>query len=284
MIEKIFIPTVCRADRQVTYNSLPKSLQEKVVFVVQAWEREQYKYDAEYLVLPEDITLDCYNALSRTRRLIYEAGKNIQYCMIDDDFTFLRRNAKYWTGESNMEKSKRKCTDDDMFDMFAKFQEWLDSGVTVCGCGMSASFPDSKEYIDNTSVCGSYWINGKDFAEHLDDMHLTKVRTAEDDLLLLGLLTRGYRTRKSNEFIFDNHSVADANEKSAIWDAAEFESVHNDHKFIQSLYPKYFKILYDENGKREAGGYRDFGKRSIKWKQAYKDSQNTNTTLDAFFS
>jgi hypothetical protein len=56
MINKIYIPTVCRVDNQITYNNLPKELQKKVVFVVQEWERNQYKIDAEYFVLPSDIT------------------------------------------------------------------------------------------------------------------------------------------------------------------------------------------------------------------------------------
>ena len=282
MIEKIFIPTVCRADRQITYNCLPKELQSKVVFVVQEWERDQYHYDAEYLVLPKEITLDSENPLSNTRRLIYEAGKNMQYCMFDDDLSFVRRNSKYWSGNSNMEKSVRKSNEDDVREMFDVIQNWLDGGLTVCGCGMRSTPPNTKQYNDNTSVNGTYWFNGTHFADDLDDMHLTEVHTAEDDLLLLGLLTRGYTTRRSCEFLFDNQSVASLKEESAVWDNLEFDKVHNDHKFIQSLYPKYFKILYDSEGKRESGGYRNFGKRSIRWNKAYKDSQKNSNTLDEF--
>ena len=64
MINKIYIPTVCRVDNQITYNNLPKELQKKVVFVVQEWERNQYKFDAEYYVLPSDITIGSKNALA----------------------------------------------------------------------------------------------------------------------------------------------------------------------------------------------------------------------------
>ena len=71
MIEKIYIPTACRVNNQVTYNNLPKELQEKVVFVVQEWERDQYQYDAEYIVLPPEIKIGAKNALSRTRKIIY---------------------------------------------------------------------------------------------------------------------------------------------------------------------------------------------------------------------
>lgn len=95
MINKIYIPTVCRVDNQITYNNLPKELQKKVVFVVQEWERNQYKFDAEYFVLPSDITIGSKNTLARTRKIIYEMGKEQRYAMLDDDLQFKRRNSKY---------------------------------------------------------------------------------------------------------------------------------------------------------------------------------------------
>ena len=56
-LDKIYILTCRRVDDQITYNALPQKLKEKVCFVVQDWEREQYNYDAEYLVLPKDIQI-----------------------------------------------------------------------------------------------------------------------------------------------------------------------------------------------------------------------------------
>ena len=206
MIEKIFIPTVCRVDDQITYTSLPKELQKRVVFVVQAWERDQYKYDAEYLVLPEEITLDSHNALARTRKIIYDTGKNMKYAMFDDDIIFKRRNAKYWTGKSTMETSRRVSTHDDIIDMFNTFDTWLDE-VTLCGCEVTSLPPTHKPYLDNTKIACAYWFNGKDFAKDLDDMHLTDVKVSEDVLLLLGLLSRGYKTRLSSEFLNTNYSI-----------------------------------------------------------------------------
>ncbi len=59
-LDKIYILTCRRVDDQITYNALPQKLKEKVCFVVQDWEREQYNYDAEYLVLPKDIHVDTH--------------------------------------------------------------------------------------------------------------------------------------------------------------------------------------------------------------------------------
>ena len=273
MIDKIYIPTACRVDNQVKYNNLPRELQEKVVFVVQEWERDQYNYDAEYLVLQPDIKIGTKNALSRTRKVIYETAKNERYAMLDDDLHFKRRNSKYWNGVSNMEKSSRVCTEDDVLEMFETYNNWLDNGITFCGCAQQNNPPFHNIFEDNRAMSSCYWINGSDWADKIEEMRLDEVRVAQDVLLIIGLLSRGYRNRVSNEFIFANQSIASKKEKSIHWDQTEFDEVHENHKLIQSMYPKYFKILYDESGNRIQGGFRDHGKTSVKWSQAYKDSQ-----------
>ena len=42
MIEYIYIPTLGRSDKQVTYNSLPDEWKEKTILVVQKHEEEIY--------------------------------------------------------------------------------------------------------------------------------------------------------------------------------------------------------------------------------------------------
>ena len=278
MIDKIFIPTVNRVDNQIAYNHLPDELKSKVVFVVQSWEREQYKYDCEYLVLPENITTDHPRAISHTRREIYEAGRNIRYAMIDDDITFARRNAKYWTGESNMEMSKRPATEDDVLEMFETFDKWLDE-VTFCGPGFIENPPGGKAYSTNTSMSSAYWINGADFSDDLDDMKLTEVKVAEDVVFILSLLTRGYANRVSQEFCMVNNSVTKKFD-SVVWDDQTRETVLRDHKVIEGMFPGIFKILYETDGTRVDGGFRNFGKSRIQWSKAFKSS----TSLEEYMN
>jgi len=282
MIEKIYINTVCRPKNQITYNNLPRELQKRVVFVVQEWERDQYDYDAEYLVLPPDISIKNKNALSRTRKVIFEKAKNERYALLDDDLHFKRRNSKYWNGISNMDMSSKVCSDEDVLEMFETFDSWLSNGVTFCGCAQQNNPPFSNPYEDNRSLSSCFWINGYDWKDKIEEMRLDEVKVAQDVLMIIGLLSRGFRNRVSNEFIFANQSLASKKEKSIQWDETMFDEVHENHKFIQSMYPKYFKILYDSDGNRIPGGFRDMGKISIKWSQAYKDSQLN--TLDDFFA
>ena len=117
MIEKIYIPTVRRAENQITFNNLPDELKKRVVMVVESGERHLYNYDCEYLEIPEEI-VGKWTQLAETRKLIHKHAGNIKYAMVDDDVVINRRNTKYWTGISNMDKSRRKATKDEISLMY----------------------------------------------------------------------------------------------------------------------------------------------------------------------
>jgi len=275
MVDKIFIPTCNRVDSQITYDNLPDVLKEKVCMVVQAWERDQYTYPCEYMVLPDtdEYHFSHYYCMAKTRKLIYEAGQDMTYAVIDDDLLFARRNAKYWNGGvSTQEMSKRKCTHDDILEMFSRYDEWLDvAGVTICGCGHDENAPSGREFATNTSLGSALWINGRDFKDELPELDLVNVRIGEDTYFILQMLSRGYGNRVSQEFIFNNQSVKKKKFiKSDIWDTQTFEDTHRDHKYIASKFPDTFKILYDANGERVKGGFRDCGKLSIMWTKTFK--------------
>jgi hypothetical protein len=278
MIEKIFIPTVHRVDNQITYNNLPKDLQRRIVFVVQAWERDQYKYDAEYLVLPntKEYHYSDYYCLARTRKLIYEHGRNIKYAMLDDDVRFYRRNLKYFGQSSNMERSKRLCDENDLLEMFELYDNWLsEEDVTVCGCSFIENHPGDKIYRNNASLSSALWINGSDFEDILDDLDLTCVRIGEDILFLLTLLSRGYGNRVSNEFVCFNTSVTKKTTMSStVWDNQSYEDTLKDYIILEQKFPNVFKILRDSDGKQLPGGVRDFGKMRTHWSRAYRSQMN----------
>ena len=89
MIDKIYIPTLGRPEEQVTWDNLPSQLREKVCFVIHEREKDLYKYDAEYLVLPDEL-----DRISKVRKeIIYHADEQ-RFCMWDDDVIFYRRNRR----------------------------------------------------------------------------------------------------------------------------------------------------------------------------------------------
>ena len=113
MIERIYIPTVRRANNQITYNNLPEELQKRVIMVVDPNERNQYTYDCEYLEVPEEF-LGTWTQLAQTRKFIHKHAGPIKYCVADDDIIIRKRNSKYWSDISDMEKSKRDATQEEI--------------------------------------------------------------------------------------------------------------------------------------------------------------------------
>ena len=283
-IEAIFIPTVKRVDNQITYDHLPSELKKKVVFVVQKWERPQYEYDCNYVVLPENLNLSDPLCMSKTREFIYREGKDIKYCILDDDLKFKRRNSKRFSGTSDMEKSRRDSSDEDNLEMFKLFDDWLDeSNVSFCGPSQIQNIPGTKPFSSNTSVSSGVWFNGPDFRDVLEE--IPKIcRYGSDAFMFLGLLARGFGNRVSEIFCFDNISLTGKLEEN-VWSDTKFNDVWESHKIINSHYPDFFKILLDENGDRVKGGFRNFGKVRTSWSEAYKQSQKRETTsLESLFT
>lgn len=287
MVDRIFIPTVHRVNNQITYNALPEKYKKKVTMVVQSWERSQYTYDCNYFVLPDtpDYHYSNYYCLPKTRKLIYQLGKDITYCVFDDDVEFGRRNAKYHSSIADMEKSKRKAIEKDYEEMFNLFDNWLENeDITVCGCSQIENPPSGVRYRENTSLTSALWINGKAFKDVLDEMDLTSVKVGEDVCFLLSLLVRGYRNRVSDEFVIINNSNANKNMKSTVWDQQTYEQTLKDHKYLEKIFPRIFEILYDNEGNRLSGGYKNFGKSKIHWNKAYNNYIVEKNSIERFMA
>ena len=67
---KIYIPTLGRSDKQITFSQLPKFLQDKTTLVVQPHEKHLYD-NYPIMVLPED-----WMGISKTRKYIIENAGN----------------------------------------------------------------------------------------------------------------------------------------------------------------------------------------------------------------
>ena len=279
MIDRIFITTVNRVNDQITLSQIPESLKGKVTLVVQKWERSQYNYDVDYMVLPEEVNIEDYHCLAKTRKIVYEEAKNLKYCLLDDDLLFKRRNQRRFCLPSNMEKSSRNCNEEDMLEMFNLYSDWLnEKEITFCGGCRFPIIPDTKEYSNNRPVFSQIFFDGPAFAEILGDIPLTEIRYNSDVLLLLSLFTRGYGSRESNVFGFDNISLKGKINQSQ-WknEKGSFNKVWNDHKRLQEMFPNYYQIILNQDGSRVEGGFRNYGKVKVSWSKAYK-----NNNLDKF--
>jgi len=287
MIERIYIPTVRRTDNQITFNNLPEELKERVIMVVEPGERHLYNYECEYLLVPEKL-VGTWTQLAETRLMIHKHAGAIKYAVLDDDVIIKRRNAKYWTGKSNMEKSKRFATSEEISDMFEIVSKWLDEeSIGVVGISDAGTPPANTVYTDTMPVYTYLFYDGRMLSKVIDEMDIAALRIAEDLLFLFEALSRGINTRKSNEFMYDNRSMVDKNlaESREVWtgmfknkeDRPDNYYQSDEHykslDYIQKKYPHIIKIFKDENGKK---------KNRIAWKKLYKPI-NYGSSLEEFY-
>lgn len=285
MIERIYIPTVRRPTNQITYTHLPEELQERVVMVIEPKDRHLYQYDCQYLEIPEAI-VGTWTQLAETRLFIHKHAGAMKYAVADDDLTFKRRNAKYWTGTSNMPTSRRDATPEEVLSMFSIFDKWLDEpDIGVVGCAECHAPPPNTEYADTKGVWTFVAYDGHMLSKVIDDMDLTSIRVPEDVIFMFEVLNQGINSRMSTEWLYDNKSQ---NTKDLIGTRAFWEDPFDqqrdgrygieqpdDHfqtdlhydglRYIQRKYPHAMKI-YEKDGKMKNIKY---------WKKVYKPQRRT---------
>lgn len=275
-MDKIYIMTCKRVDKQVTYNQLSPKQKSKVVFVVQDWERDQYQYDADYLILPKTINVSDQFAIAKTRQYIYEYAKDQRYALLDDDLQFYRRNMKYWTGSSDMDKSARLCTHADMDEMFDLYTEWLsESGIAFCGCALKNNPPSSKIRTENSSMAAAYWIDGPKIRDVVMQNNFAQLSVSEDVHFILTLLANGKRNRICSYFVVGTNDRA----PSVLWNTVKQSEVTRCHQFLVNEFPNIYQMRYDPDN--PSGGYKGTGKTRIRWSQSFNTKIKGN--LDVFF-
>ncbi len=286
MIERIYIPTVRRTTTQITYNNLPDELKKKVVMVVEPDERHLYNYPCSYLEIPAKL-VGSWTQLAETRLFIHKHAGDIKYVVADDDIVIGRRNSDTWTNESNMKKSRRTATPDEILEMFDTFDTWLDEDdIGIVGPSSPDAPPPETEYADTKGVFSFVAYDGRMLSEEIDDMDITCVRVAEDVLFMYECLSRGINSRLSTEWTFDNRSMTSKKLKDTrkIWtgmyesqadqpeDHFQTDKHYDALKIIQNKFPRGMKIFM-KDGKRKNTKY---------WKRVYipKTSEQWNSFFD----
>ena len=284
MIEKIYIPTVNRVDNQITFNNLPKELQDRVVMVVQSWERDQYHYDCDYLVLPEELNLSDYYCLAKTRKIIYENAGTIKYCVLDDDIKFIMKNKKYWSDEEDNwlpinpktgnPRTQKNCDDQDMLNMFNLFDSWLDE-VSFCGCMMAGTVPPNYEYKDYRPIFSQLFLNGADLYPRLNEFDLTSVRYDEDCYFLLQMMSKGFKSRESIRYNAMNESAKKGSKvKETLWKETEAQDVLDCYTIIEEKFPEFYHIVHNGNA------FRGFVSKKVEWRKVYDRYVNDKRLQD----
>jgi hypothetical protein len=255
VIERIYIPTIRRCDTQITFESLPEKLQQRVIMVIEPSERHLYNYKCDYLELPNTM-VGTWTQLAQTRKFIHQHAGKIKYAMIDDDLVVYKRNAKYFNGVSDMEKSKRKAKPEEIINLFDTASFWLDNpDIGVIGISEPHTPPRPKVYSDTTGAFSFIFIDGKKISEFVNEID-TNIRVAEDLLFIFLCLSKGVNTRIMNDFLFINKSFSkELKGKRPLWEEISNDTTnhfqssehYNILQYIKEKFPNSLTI-YQENG------------------------------------
>ena len=232
MIDTIYIPSLGRSHMQKSFSNMTPTAQRITKIVVQPFEQHKYK-DFPIIVLPEN---DC--GITLTRKFIWAHGKNKRYMVMDDDILMKTR----LFGE---EKSKRTMTEEDWCYMLDTVSKWMDEGIAWGGC-RSCLPPAGREYIENSGTAEVFFFDGNQLpsADELD----WSLSTAEDISLSLQLLSKGYRNRIFDRFVYQSDFVG--TEGGCLTMGRNMDMINNNHAKLIEKFPEYVSW----NGEKEIRG------------------------------
>ena len=262
MINTIYIPTLGRSHNQITFDNMTPSVQHITKLVVQPKEQHLYsKYPT--VVLPNNDI-----GITATRKFIWEHGQQSRYVVMDDDVKMVCRRP--WHNE---EKTKRLMTDDDWNIFLTMTSLWMDEGISWGGCRTGGLPPAGREYIDNTGTAEVFFFDGTQLpnADELD----WELSTAEDISLSLQLLSKGYKNRVWDRFVYISDFVG--TEGGCLDMGRDLKMINDNHAKLIQKFPDY--VSY--NGHKEMMGG-TFNKIKIQYKKAYLSSQINS--LEEFMS
>lgn len=277
---KIYIPTFRRVNTQITFNNLPDKYKEKVIMVVQEQEKDQYKYDCEYLIVDNNI------GISKTRKhIMFHAGKS-KFCMYDDDIVFYRRNAKYICEHkdcvrpiernNDMQTSKRIMTENDFDEMYNMFSQWMDNdNVIQIGHRLTFLPPHGCFGKDFKDVRGATMINGLEVSKFIDEIDWDYVSVGEDSMMTLEFCLRGYKIRQSD--IFTAYFKYFQEGGCSVYRDAK---THNEeHEKLMKKYSNFIFYKKNRKTKSEIFDRKHIGQiyeQGYKWKEAYDSYYNSS--------
>lgn len=288
MIEKIYIPTYGRIDKQKTFDNLPENWKERAVLVAAASEEAELKKNYPVIVAPcqgpaPEGADPLEYGLSPTRKWIaYEAG-DIKHAVFDDDmedFLYTLRPSDKKEGEPPNIKINK---DQDKFDeMMADMDRVLDEVVTA---GLEVTWNPPME--NDVNFCWrqttNHFYNGKTFPK--DKIDFTSLKCTQDYFILLQLLTMGYQNAVHMRWRV-RPSGTQAKGGCAVYRTIE---VHN--KSMRDLQERFPKFVSLRETTQNSGSWKGMTKLAamIQWKKAYKSSQApeevkpVDNSLEGFF-
>lgn len=254
---RIFICTHGRFGRQLTYDNLPESVQQRVEFVIQ--QREAYLWEdsgLRTLVVPDEI-----RELPSTREwLQHHTAKKI--VMLDDDLVFSIRRTDDPT------KFRRPLATD-LESLFTEIEDSLDDYAHVGVSHREGANRNTDQYLEAGRMMRILAYNTD--VIKAEGVISNRVPDVEDFDVTLQLLKKGYPNRILNGWV---HNQGGSNQEGGCSDYRTPETHDRDVRIFASFHEGFVKVVKkktkdnwcaDENGERTDV--------VIQWKRAFKFGQ-----------
>ena len=259
-LQKIYIPTLGRIDKQITYDAMPDWVKDITYIVIQPQEEAQFRErypNSNLKVLPQEI-----KGIARTREWIINDGGDDCYAVLDDDIRFVKRNVDRVTLKKNAEKSNEEFTDEHWKEMFNRISEWFEEGVGLGGCYSKGSPPKETDEKQFGKFIQAHFINGsKIWREELD----WSLQWGEDIYFVLQVLNRGVKTRLSDVYLIDSEEYYA--EGGCMSEGRTTDKDIECLKELERMYPTIFSIRWNEE--YTLNKIYKVPKVKVQWRRAY---------------
>ena len=265
-MDKIYIPTLGRVNKQITYNNLPDFLKKKTVLVIQPKEKNLHG-DKQTLILPDNDIGIC-----KTRKFLYEYANNKKerYGVFDDDLTFLKRRPK------GNRPVKVEMSNEDWKELIDRTNKMFDEGISFSALRVGvlppSSFGRGIDYAKNTAAFTAYFFNGQVLpkSSELD----WSIEIGEDLHLVLQLFKFGHSNTVWDKFVFHQKEYADGGCNSY----RTSKIINECHQKLIDTHSKY--VSESKRIKAKEFNNDEILKLKVNWYKAHKDGQSS--TLEKF--
>lgn len=248
----IYICTYGRHNKQVTWNQLPRNIQDRTKLVVQMREMEKYP-DYPLLILPDHI-----RDLPSTRQYLLHLSRD-KCVQLDDDLLFYRRRMD---DPTKFAQASPIC----ILEMFDAIEGALNNYPSVGVSGREGANRNTEDYLYCTRQMRVHGYR-RDVLQDLGVVH-NRLKDVEDFDTTLQILTSGYMNCVLNEWV--HNQSGGSNAPGGCSEYRTHDTHERDVKRLAEMFPDYVTVV-KKTTKTAWGGGERYDVR-IKWKRAYAES------------
>lgn len=243
---QIYIPTLGRK-HQETWGNLPRSIQERVIFVAPS--SELTPPGTRILLQPPEIS-----GIAATRQLIFKHAGAQPFVMLDDDLTFCTRREDAPT-------KFRPAEPEEIERMFLGIEDSLEGYAHVGVATREGGNRDTKPFAETTRLLRILAYNGQVLQEQ--SIRFDRIPVMEDFDVCLQLLRRGFPNLKLN-WIAHDQGASNAAGGCSTYRTMDVQSAAA--RKLQELHPNFVTVVQKKT--KTAWGGQERTDVRISWKQA----------------